>query len=78
MARSRRHTAIMGNTTARSEKSDKRLAHRRFRARVREVLHTADDDTAYPTEHEVCDVWDMAKDGKRRFDAHAHPRYMRK
>lgn len=65
MARSKRKTPIVGNTTARSEKYDKRAANRRLRAKVRRMVRVSDGDTILPTMREMSDVWDMAKDGKR-------------
>ena len=80
MSRSRRHTAICGITTARSEKADKRQAHRRLRARTRAVAAHAhpNTDTVWPVPREVSNPWDMAKDGKLPFDPIRHPRLMRK
>lgn len=80
MSRSRRHTPICGMTTARSEKGDKRQAHRRLRARTRTVAardHPG-TDSVWPIPREVSDPWDMAKDGKLAFDPRRHHRLMRK
>lgn len=62
MSRSFRHTPIAGNTTARSEKLDKRDNHKRWRARVRQALFREDENM--PHEREVSNPWSMAKDGK--------------
>lgn len=63
MSRSRKKTPIYGNTNAPSEAVDKRIWHKRMRARERDRLIT--DPEGEPTaENEVCTPWDMAKDGK--------------
>lgn len=66
MSRSRRRTPIFGHTTARSEAHDKRLWHKRWRARERERLAvlTADVDHLPTPRNAVSSTWDMAKDGK--------------
>lgn len=78
MSRSRKKTAITGNTTARSEKKDKRLANRAMRRLVRSLLDSGEDDTSIPDRRAVRNVWSFDKDGKSRFDADEHPRLMRK
>ncbi len=80
MSRSRRHTPVCGITTARSEKADKRQAHRRLRARTRSVAARAhsETDTVWPGLRDVSDPWAMAKDGKRPFNPVRWPRLMRK
>jgi len=80
MSRSRRHTAICGISTARSEKADKRQAHRRLRARTRAVAASIrpEIDAVWPVQREVSDPWDMAKDGKVPFDPIRYPQLMRK
>lgn len=66
MSRSRRRTPICGVTTARSEKSDKRIWHKRARARIRVLLHgTAPDDTPHLDDRQVSNPWSMAKDGRQ-------------
>ena len=62
MSRSKKKTPIAGITTARSEKDDKRLANRLLRRATR-----LDPENA-PALREVSDVWNMAKDGKARFN----------
>lgn len=83
MSRSRRRSPFCGITTARSEKADKRQAHRRLRVRLRSavarVLSIAPDaEPAWPRLRDVSNVWMMAKDGKFRFDPARWPRHMRK
>ena len=64
MTHSRKKTPIVGSHNALSEKTDKLLAHRRERKKVREVLHVEVDPEVLPHTHEVSDPWVMAKDGK--------------
>lgn len=63
MSRSRRKTPIGGNTTARSDRSGKRQAHRSVRAHVRHWLMRGDD---VPDDREVKanNPWGWPKDGK--------------
>lgn len=62
MARSYRKTPIFGNTSAKSEKLDKRLASRRLRAQERQALHSGDDPPDPRGAYNM--AWDGAKDGK--------------
>lgn len=62
MSRSRRHTPICGTTLAASEKQDKALAHRAFRAGVRSTLRSGEHEM--PSHRLYGDPWTMAKDGK--------------
>lgn len=66
MSRSIRKTPIFGITMARSEANDKRLWHKRWRARERTQLATVGADTDHVTVHRnaVSSTWHMAKDGK--------------
>lgn len=72
MSRSLRKMPILGNTTARSEAGDKRLWHKRWRARERDQLASlGPDGDPLPVPHRaVSSTWDMAKDGKQWFDLH--------
>lgn len=74
MSRSRRHTPVHGHTTARSEKDDKRIAHSRERAMVRDALAHEREPTRLPRDG----AWEFSKDGKSRFDPVRHPEWMRK
>lgn len=66
MSRSRRKKPIFGNLKARSEKEDKRQAHKVQRAKVREWLAREDwVKKDPPLERETSNVWSMAKDGKK-------------
>lgn len=67
MSRSHKHTPVSGNTTAVSEKSDKKIWHSRMRARQRDQLSHADDkaDDLMPVlVNEVSNPYSMAKDGR--------------
>ena len=63
MSRSRRHTTIVGITTADSEKDDKRQANQNLRHAVRRALRT--EAEVIPAMREVSNVWLFAKDGKK-------------
>lgn len=69
MSRSHRKTPIFGHTSARSEADDKRLWHKRWRARERDQLSSvgANSDLMPVHRHTVSSTWDMAKDGKSWF-----------
>lgn len=71
MSRSKRKTPIMGYTTCRSEKQDKKLWHKCWRSKQKMALrspHLLDLDEISPIlENEVSNVWAMGKDGKRYF-----------
>ena len=74
MSRSRRHTPVMGNTCSKSEKKDKQLAHRKFRAMEREAMGAE----VMPIVGEGSNRWRFAKDGKSRFDPIEEKKWMRK
>ena len=80
MSRSYRHTPVTGITTARSEKKDKRQAHRSLRAATRASLETVmmAGDAIFPVMREVANVYSFEKDGKQRFDPKSQPKLMRK
>ncbi len=79
MSQSRKKTPVTGNTTARSEKQDKRIANRRMRAIVRTMINSGAGDEMLPvSKHAASNVWSHDKDGKHRFDPKKHPRMMRK
>ena len=69
MSRSVRKKPIMGWTTCRSEKDDKRIWHRRWRAHERTALASSpldDEDGNLPVSvNELSNVWDMGKDGRQ-------------
>jgi hypothetical protein len=78
MSRSRRRTPIRGITNSESEKTDKQLAHRRERRRVRTVVHAKPEIELLPDTRELSNPWAMAKDGKRYFDPRNNKPLMRK
>lgn len=80
MARSRRHTPIMGINTAGSEKQDKRQANRIHRSAARCIVKrdTDPDATVLPIVREVSNEWLMAKDGRTWFGHRSTPKLMRK
>jgi hypothetical protein len=67
MSRSFKHKPYSGATTARSERIDKKIWHRRFRTIQRSLLSNplADRESlVMPVVREVSDPWQMSKDGK--------------
>jgi hypothetical protein len=65
-------------TTATSEKADKRFANRRHRHGNRQILKTAEDEPQSLDRKQTGDPWDMAKDGKARFNPAERPKRLRK
>lgn len=76
MSRSYKHTNISAHTTAESEKKDKRIANKKYRRKVRELLRN--ETYELPLLREVSNVFNMDKDGKAFFDVDKHPQYLRK
>ena len=76
MSRSYRKTPIFGTTTADSEKKDKRLANRKYRRSVRQLVDEDLNDENIPDIREMSDVWSFDKDGKRFYNN--EPELMRK
>ena len=68
MSRSRRKTPIVGHTTCRSEREDKKLWHQRWRTRERTALASASPDALSAhlplLENQVSNIWSMGKDGR--------------
>ena len=70
MSRSYKKTPVIGHTAAESEKYDKKLWHRRFRHKTKDILRSLHndpdmiDDTIMPVEDDVSSTWSMSKDGK--------------
>jgi len=81
MSRSHKKTPICGHTTAETEKTDKRLANRRFRRTVRQQLGVVapgdDGDSVITDIREVSNIWSFDKDGKQYLD-NPQPKDMRK
>jgi hypothetical protein len=78
MSRSRRKSPVCGATVSPSDKLDKRLANRRVRRAVSSALQVDPERDVLPHHRELTDPWDMAKDGKTRFDPDSSPELMRK
>ncbi|MBF0383105.1 MAG: hypothetical protein HQL69_18950 [Magnetococcales bacterium] len=75
MSHSRRKIPFCGNTTATSEKQDKRAGNRKVRRANRIRLAGGVE----PIESKALyNIWDMDKDGKSRFDPQKFPELMRK
>lgn len=66
MGKSRRKSPYVGNTGARSEKQDKRIANRRFRHKNKQYIKLG-LEPIYNI-REISDVWIFDKDGKRRIN----------
>ena len=66
--RSRRKTPIVGHTTCRSEREDKKLWHQRWRTHERTALASASPEALCAhlplLENQVSNVWSMGKDGR--------------
>lgn len=69
MSRSYRKTPIIGITTAKSEKGDKKVWHSRWRARERTLISSSTPEhleSYLPVlEIEVSNTWQTSKDGKQ-------------
>lgn len=78
MSRSRRYRPHCGITTAASEKDDKRRSNRGERHANSQILAVTGDGDRLKHPRALSDPWNMAKDGKRRFDPRDHPGLMRK
>jgi hypothetical protein len=77
MSRSRKKTPITGVTLAESEKQDKAASHRRYRRTLKEIISPT-LETPLPTERQLTNPRDMAKEGKSRYDPTRGPKHMRK
>lgn len=70
MSRSYKKTPIIGHTGADSEKYDKKIWHKRFRHKTKDMIRSMRndpdmiDDTVMPVEDDVSSTWSMSKDGK--------------
>jgi hypothetical protein len=79
MSRSRKNNPFVGNTTAATEKPDKKLGHRRHRQQVKQILNSLDLDALddelldldeeLPLIEEISNPWNFAKDGKHRVES---------
>ena len=77
MSRSHRKSPCLGNTTARSEKGDKQLAHRRERAHQRQLLARDPDGPPFAG-HPRSGGWTFSKDGRRWYGDTCPPKLLRK
>lgn len=66
MSHSRRKSPFMGITTARSEKKDKQIAHRKERRLVKTMLSSDCLCEGLPDRRAVSNVYTRAKDGKQK------------
>ena len=72
MSRSYKKTPVTGHTGADSEKTDKKIWHRRFRHKTKDIIRSmynhndveSIDDIVMPVEDDVSSTWSMSKDGK--------------
>lgn len=70
MSRSYKKVPVIGHTGADSEKADKKIWHRRFRHKTKDILRSMHndvegmDDVIMPVETDVSNTWAMSKDGK--------------
>ena len=82
MSRSFRHTPVIGNACAASDKPGKKIANSALRARARTALASCRDfdDLVMPLLREVSNVWSFPKDGKHRMNPGSSyfRKYMRK
>lgn len=69
MSRSRRKNPIISITMCRSERQDKKIWHKRWRALERTALTSTDPEVLENhltlSEKQVSNVWSMGKDGKQ-------------
>jgi len=75
MSRSKRKTPVVGFTTSRSEKQEKRLINRALRRKSKVILKDVDEEENYilPIADDYMNVWSMSKDGKQRMTKHEKP-----
>ena len=72
MSRSRKKTPI-GGWAGDSEKEDKKIWHRQFRHKSKNILRGIHNDmdsleeVVLPVRNEVSNLWSMSKDGKHYF-----------
>lgn len=70
MSRSYKRVPVAGHTNADSEKTDKKIWHRRFRHKTKSILRSLHNDVdsmndvVMPVENDVSSLWSMSKDGK--------------
>ena len=75
----RRHTPIIGITTARSEKWFKQKSNQVLRQKQKKAMQDDPDAAVLPVRsREAVETWSGPKDGKLRFNPRKHPRLLRK
>lgn len=78
MSRSKRKIPISGWTAAKSEAQDKQIWHQRMRSAIKNIIRASHndvdvlEDTLFPTEKDVSNVWAMDKDGKHYVNPEKH------
>lgn len=75
MSRSYRKTKIIGNTTATTEKSDKRDANRKYRRIIKTEIQLGKEILRHTKE--ISSLWWFEKDGKT-YRPDLCPKYLRK
>ena len=78
MSRSVRKTPIAGVVPVASENADKRRANKTTRRLAKNSLRSTDDTRPMPIKREAIDPWNMAKEGKVRFNPNSDRKRMRK
>ena len=78
MSKSVRKTPIAGVVPVASESADKRRANKTTRRLAKTSLRSSEDARLMPIKREVIDPWNMAKEGKFRFDPNSDRKRMRK
>lgn len=69
MSRSYRYSPFCGHTTVESEKKDKRIANRRERRTIRQMLGSDLEDDALPHRNELSNPYHFGKDGKQHLES---------
>jgi uncharacterized FlgJ-related protein len=75
MSNSRNKTPIIGNTTSESEKKSKQLANRKFRKKIKQLVHLGSED--FPQFKLMNNIWSYSKDGKH-YVKDLEEKYLRK
>ena len=75
MSNSRNKTPILGHTTSESEKKSKQLANRKFRKKIKQLVHTGSED--FPQFKLINNIWNYSKDGKH-YVKNLDEKYLRK
>ena len=79
MSRSKKKTPIYSITCAKSEKSDKKIWHSKFRHKEKQRLKSEDlEDFITTDKKEVSNNWDFAKDVKTYYSIKDYENFKRK